>query len=197
MWGLCLRTFRQAPFDARDASMLQTLPDRLTEVATLATAVGRVALSSAMNALDLVGRPAIALDRFGLVLGVNQAAETIFDDEFRIRNRRLFASDHRTNRELRALADGLLSTSESEPLPALCIVVRRRGKPITIAKTLPVHAAARNPFLGARVLLVFSEAKVCARLSVDYLGGVFGLDSHRGEARDFARRRSFDRTHRA
>jgi DNA-binding CsgD family transcriptional regulator len=176
MWGLCLhRTFSQAPFDARDASMLQTLPDLLTEVATLSTAVGRVALSSATNALDLVGRPAIALDRFGVVLGVNQAAEAIFDDDFRVRNRRLFASDHRANRDLRALADGLLATPESEPLPALSIVVRRPGKPITIARTLPVHVAARNPFLGARVLLVFSEAKVGARLSADYLGGIFGL----------------------
>jgi DNA-binding CsgD family transcriptional regulator len=176
MWGLCLhRTFRQPPFDASDASLLQTLPDLLTEVATLSMAVGRVALSSAANALDLVGRPAIALDRFGLVPGVNQTAEAIFDDEFCLRNRRLFASDPRANRDLRALADSLLSTPESEPLPILSVVVRRRGKPVAVARTLPVHAAARNPFLGARVLLVFSEVKACARLSAGYLASIFGL----------------------
>ena len=176
MWGLCLhRTFRQAPFDARDASMLRTLPDRLTEVATLSTAVGRVALSSAANALDLVGRPAIALDRFGRVLGANQAAEAIFDDGFGVRNRRLFASDPRANRDLRALADRLLSTPENEPLPTLSIVVRRPGKLITVARVLPVHTAARNPFLGARILLLFSEAKAGARLSAGFLGTLFGL----------------------
>ena len=67
MWGLCLhRTFKQAPFEASDVSALQTLPGRLSEVATLSAAVGRVALSSAADALDLVGRPAIALDRIRL-----------------------------------------------------------------------------------------------------------------------------------
>jgi len=176
MWGLCLhRTYREAPFDARDASMLQTLPDRLTEVATLSTVIGRVALSSAANALDLIGRPAIALDRFGLVLGANQAAEAIFDDDFRVRNRRLSASDPRANRDLRALADRLMSTSENEPLPTLSIVLRRPGKSATIGRVLPVHAAARNPFLGARALLVFSRVKVRARLSASNLGGIFGL----------------------
>ena len=183
-------------FDARDASMLRTLPDLLTEVATLSTAVGRVALSSATNALDLIGRPAIALDRFGLVLGVNQTAAAIFDDDFRIRNRRLFASDPRAYRDLQALAGRLLSTPECEPLPMLSIVVRRRDKPITIARTLPVHAAARNPFLGARVLLVFSEAKVRARLS-GLSGQHLWIDAYGGEVSDFARRRSFTRTHRA
>lgn len=44
-----------------------------------------------------------------------------------------------------------------------------------VARTLPVPAAARNPFLGARVLLVFSEAKVYARLPTGYLGSLFGL----------------------
>ena len=112
---------------------------------------------------------------FGLVLGVNQAAEAIFDDDFRVRNRRLFAQDLRANKDLRELAGRLLSTPESEPLPMRSIVVRRRSKPTTVARTLPVHAAARNPFLGARVLLVFSEAKAHARLSAGYLATLFGL----------------------
>jgi len=151
------------------------LPDRLTEVATLSTVIGRVALASATHALDLVGRPAIALDRFGLVVGVNQAAEAIFDDGFRVRDRRLSASDPRANKDLRALADRLMSTPENELLPTLSIVVRRGHKPTAIARVLPVHAAARNPFLGARVLLVFSEVKVRARLSASNLGSIFGL----------------------
>jgi hypothetical protein len=76
MWALCLhRTIRQEPFSRFDARVLQTLSDPLTEVASLSTAVGRIALSSATSALNAVRQPAIAIDRLGFVLDANAGAE--------------------------------------------------------------------------------------------------------------------------
>lgn len=55
--------------------MLAQLAPRLTETATLATAIGRVALTSMTDVLDRVRRPALVLNREGMVLRTNQAAD--------------------------------------------------------------------------------------------------------------------------
>jgi DNA-binding CsgD family transcriptional regulator len=178
MWALCLhRTFREQPFDRFEAGMLEALCDRMTEVATLSTAVGRIALTAASNALDAVSKPAIAIDRFGLVLAANREAEVTFDDDFRIRNRRLFARDPQAQSKLHALADRLLIAPEMEPLIAAPIVVRRNGRGPLVLRVLPVHSAARNPFLGARALLVVSDLAAKRTVDPQLIANVFGLTS--------------------
>jgi hypothetical protein len=67
LWGLTIqRSAREGAFERDDKRALALLSERLTEVATLSTAVGRIALSSAMNALNAVSQAAIAIDRLGL-----------------------------------------------------------------------------------------------------------------------------------
>src|SRR3990172_3761925 len=69
-WALSIqRTTRQGPFQAHEKRLLARLSPRLTEVASLSNAVGRVALTSGMNALAEVRHPAIAIDHFGFTLG--------------------------------------------------------------------------------------------------------------------------------
>lgn len=79
-WGLTIqRTTKEGPFEVNDKRTLSQLSQRLTEVATLSAAVGRIALSSAINALNAVRQPAIAIDRLGFVLDANAEAEGLFD----------------------------------------------------------------------------------------------------------------------
>jgi hypothetical protein len=90
LWALSIqRTKKQGPFEAAHVRVLAFLSQRLTETATLSKAVGRAALSGITNALHLVKKPVLALDRFGYVLEVNSATDNIFDDEIYVRDRRL------------------------------------------------------------------------------------------------------------
>jgi hypothetical protein len=63
-WALTLqRTGREGPFESPDKRLLAGLAPRLTETATLATAVGRVVLSSMIDVLGQVQQPALVLNR--------------------------------------------------------------------------------------------------------------------------------------
>jgi DNA-binding CsgD family transcriptional regulator len=158
LWAtLIIRSPQQGPFEEQEKRALALLSQRLTETATLSKAVGRAVLSGVGNALHLVGRPALVLDRLGFVLDANASAEQIFDDEVCIRNRRLTVRDSVASAALSALADQLRTTADSAPLPVAPIVVRRRAKQSLLICVLPVDGAARTPFLGARALLVFSD----------------------------------------
>jgi DNA-binding CsgD family transcriptional regulator len=147
----------------------------LGEIATLSKALGHVALSGVSNALDLVGQPALVLDRLGFVLNVNAVAEQIFDDELFVRERRLIARDQRANAALSELTDQLRTTRDTAVLAAEPIIIRRTAKRPVVIRVLPVDGTARSPFLGARVLLVFSDLDRETGPRREELARVFGL----------------------
>jgi DNA-binding CsgD family transcriptional regulator len=176
LWGLCLqRTIEEGPFAEADRKEFAALSRRMSEVATLSTAVGRTVLASATNALNAVCQPAIAIDRSGFVLDANVAAQTLLDDQFCIRNRRIFVKDRQANGCLKELIDRIQILSDAAALTCEPIVVRRkRGGPVII-RVLPVHPAARTPFLGARVILTLTPTEVESRPDPALLSQAFGL----------------------
>jgi DNA-binding CsgD family transcriptional regulator len=175
-WGLTIqRTPQEGPFDRHDKRIFAGLSRRLTETATLSQAVGRVALSSATNALDMVRQPALALDRSGFVLESNASAEQLFDEEIRVTNRRLILGDRRARAALSDLIDRLGIIPDTAALPAEPIVVQRATRRPLLIRVLPIDGAARNPFLGARVLLVFSDLARQPEPRMDVLAKTFGL----------------------
>jgi DNA-binding CsgD family transcriptional regulator len=158
LWGLTIqRTPAEGPFDPSDKRALGALAQRLTETATLSKAVGGAVLTGITNALDLVGQPVLALDRRGLVIDANAAAEPLFDDDIRIDGRRLLMRDQRARSELDALVDRMRATPDSAALPRGPIVVQRRNKQPLLMRILPIDGAARSPFLGARALLLLAD----------------------------------------
>ena len=176
MWGLSIqRTKQQGLFEEDERRVLAGLSDRLTEVASLTTAVGRIALSSATSALDKVHQPAIAVDRFGRILDVNTGAAAIFDKHLNIRSNKLFASDTGAMRCLERLNDQLRTGSDLAPLCTEPIVVRRGKKNPVVIRVLPIHGAAQNPFMGARALLVLLDLHVKDIPDAGLLAQAFGL----------------------
>jgi DNA-binding CsgD family transcriptional regulator len=158
LWGLALqRTKQEGQFQAPELAALGGLSRRLTETATLSKAVGRLVLTGMTNALDLVNQPAVSLDRLGFVIDANPRATGVFDDEIRVRNRRLFVRDKAARSALDVLIDHLRHTPDTEALPASPIVVRRETRSAVVIRVLPVDGAARSPFLGARAVLTLSE----------------------------------------
>jgi DNA-binding CsgD family transcriptional regulator len=157
-WALTIqRTEREGPFEDREKKLLARLAPRLTETATLATTIGRIALTSITDVLSHVRQPALVLDRQGMVLSTNAAADVGFDEEIRVRDRRLVVRDKKAVAKLDRLMDLVRSAPEATALSASPILVRRTAKPSVVIRVLPVDGPARNAFLGARVLLVFSN----------------------------------------
>lgn len=148
-------------FTEAEKQNLAPLSQRLTEVATLSAAVGRIALSSGINALEHIRKAAIAIDRFGNVLDANSAAFNAFDDEFNIRQRRIVVKDKLANARFESLFERLRKARDMDVIAVEPIVIRRTGVKPTVVRLMPVHPAAKSPFLGARALLVFTppEAK--------------------------------------
>jgi DNA-binding CsgD family transcriptional regulator len=179
LWAIGIhRSPQQGPFEANDKRVLAHLSQRLTEVATLSTAVGRISLASATNALNAVQQPALALDRLGFVLDFNRGAEALFDADIRVKDRRLASLavwDAEARRDLQRLVERLLATSDLATLPCEPTVIRRRDKSPVILRVLPVHGAARTPFLGARALLTLTTVERKPRPKPALLSKAFGL----------------------
>ncbi|MEH2614110.1 helix-turn-helix transcriptional regulator [Bradyrhizobium sp. AZCC 1693] len=176
LWGLTIqRTPKQGMFESDEVKALSRLSHRLTEAATLSTAVGRAAILSVTNALDLMQRPALAIDRHGGLLGLNRRMEAYIGGEILVRNNRLVLRDSRANSELSEVIDRLKETSDQQACRVDPIIVRRESKRPLVLKTLPVPPAARSPFLGARAVLALSDLEGTATVNPDILGKVFEL----------------------
>jgi DNA-binding CsgD family transcriptional regulator len=174
LWGLAIqRTTNEGTFEANELHALAGFVDGLTAAATLSVIVGRRALSAATEALSLIHQPALVLDRNGMVISVNKAAEDIFDDDIRVRGRRLHVQDKAAAAALSALTDRM--TLSAGPPPSAPITIRRPPKKPVIARIHPIPDAARSPFLGARALLILSTLAPKPPLSAGLLTGTFGL----------------------
>jgi DNA-binding CsgD family transcriptional regulator len=176
LWGLSIqRTTKEGPFARRDKAILSDLSRKLTEVASLSHAVGRVALSSATNALNSVHVPAIAVDMFGNVLDANEAAQVLFDQHVCIRKKHLVLADKEANSCLKELLDRLRYTPEHSTFQCDPIVIRRPNRQNVVIHALPAQGAAQTPFLGARALLTFTSIESKPGPQPALLSKVFGL----------------------
>jgi DNA-binding CsgD family transcriptional regulator len=176
LWGLIIqRTGAQGIFTDTEKRTLATLSQRLTDVASLSASVGRVALSSATNALNAIKQAAIAVDGFGSVLDVNGAASACLGNGLQLRRGRLFAKDAAANAKLQKLFDKLRVTPDTASFIFDPIVIRQSDAMPLVLQVLPVHPAARTPFLGARALLLLAVAGTKQSHATNTLMEAFGL----------------------
>ncbi len=176
LWGLSLqRTGRDAPFGPYDKQALAVLSEALTETATLSKAVGRAVLTGVTNALGLIGRSALAIDRHAFVLDQNAQADALFDNEIFVSNRRLIIKEQKASSAYRRLINRLAVTPDAETLTTTPIVIGRTRKRPCVIHVLPVPVAARSPFLGARALLTFTDLELNCGPKPLVLSQAFGL----------------------
>ncbi|MBR0754695.1 helix-turn-helix transcriptional regulator [Bradyrhizobium jicamae] len=175
-WVLTLqRTGQEGLFETRETRLLAQLAPRLTETATLSTVVGRVALTSMTGILDRVQQPAIVLDRAGLAIDRNTAADAGFDEDIRVRDRRLVLRDKAAMARFDAVIDRIRNAPEHAALPVEPILIRRATKGPVVMRVLPIDGAARNVFLGARAMLVLSNLTPRALPEPALIAQAFGL----------------------
>ena len=144
--------------DAEEERILASFTRSLIEMAEVAGARGSSGASptAALNAMRL---PAIALDLHGFVTEVNAAAEAVFDNDFRIKDRRLFVRDPAAQALLKEAIDQLKTSPRLNPFATEPIIVRRNGKLPVIVRTWRFDGAAHRP-----------AQDVCALLTLNALG---------------------------
>jgi DNA-binding CsgD family transcriptional regulator len=179
-WVMSLqRSINEGMFEEDEMKILASLSESLTEVATLSRAVGRQVLLGSLNAFAMINEPALSLAWGGIVLDVNEGATALFDADFRVRNRRLYMRDGKAGQALdRMLWDAAADSDlrlRSRSRIGNVIIARREAKRPILIKVLPVHGAARSPFLGARFILTLRDLDAVRRSASDLLSEVFSL----------------------
>jgi DNA-binding CsgD family transcriptional regulator len=100
--------------------------------------------------------PAIALDQHGFVAEVNAAAEAIFDNDFRIKDRRLFVRDPEARALLKDAIDQLRTSPRLNSLATDPIVVQRHDKMPVIVRTWRFDGAAHGSAQDVRALMTLN-----------------------------------------
>src|ERR1700682_551537 len=99
---------------AEEEHILVSFTRRLIE--TVAVAGGRGSGTSPTAALNAMRLPAIALDQHGFVADVNAAADVVFDNDIKIKDRRLFVRDSAARTQLKEVIDRLKDLHRLEAL---------------------------------------------------------------------------------
>ncbi len=137
--------------DAEEERILASFTRRLIEIAAVAGARGSgLSPAATLNAMRL---PAIVLDQHGFVAEVNAAAEAVFDNDFRIKDRRLFVRDPVARALLKDAIDELKTSPRRNPLATEPIIVQRHDKLPVIVRTWRFDGAAHGSAQDVRTLL--------------------------------------------
>ncbi len=144
-------------FSAEEERILASFTRRLIEIAAVAGARG--AGTSATDALNTMRLPAIAIDRRGFVVDVNAAADAVFDNDVKIKDKRLFVRDLEARALLKASLDELGNPQKLKSQIAEPIIVQRPDKLPVILRLWPFEGAAHLP-----------EQVVCALITLNALG---------------------------
>jgi hypothetical protein len=138
---------------AGEERILASFTRRLMEIVVLAG--GRGSDSSPTAALNALRLPAIALDRHGFVVGVNPAADVVFDPHINVKDRRLFVRDPAAQTLLKEAIDKLKTLPWVNSLVFEPVIVPRTDKPV-IVRIWPLEGPARPPAQEVRALLTLN-----------------------------------------
>jgi DNA-binding CsgD family transcriptional regulator len=139
---------------AEEERILASFTRRLIEIAAVAEARGSgTSPAAALNAMRL---PAIALDQEGFVAEVNAAAEALFDNDVKIKDRRLFVRDPAARALLKEAIDQLRASPRLNLLATDPIIVQRQDKLPVLVRTWRFDWAAHGPAQDVSALLTLN-----------------------------------------
>ncbi len=144
-------------YSVEEERSLSSFTHRLIEIGVLANARGSDV--SAIEALNRMLLPAIAVDRYGLVIDINAAANATFDREINVTNHRVFVRDPESRLALKAALSGLTDPSKLNATIVQPIIVHRSEKLPILLRIWPYEGAA-----------LASEKNVHALITLNALG---------------------------
>jgi len=134
--------------------ILASFTRRLIEIATVTGARGTS--SSPTTALNAMRLPAIALDQHGFVADANAAADVVFDNDIKIKDRRLFVRDPAARTQLKEVIDRLKDLHRLDSLALEPVIVPRIDKLPVIVRIWPLEGSSHPPGQDVRALLTLN-----------------------------------------
>jgi hypothetical protein len=134
----------------------------------VAVAGARGTSSSPIAALNAMRLPAIALDQHGFVADANAAADVVFDNDIKIKDRRLFVRDPAARTHLKEVIDRLKDLHRLDSVALEPIIVPRTDKLPVIVRIWPFEAPAQD----ARALLTRDQNRDRQRRSSPRYSGL-------------------------
>ena len=138
---------------AEEEHILASFTQRLIAIAATDGGGTGSSPTAALNAMRL---PAIALDQHGFVAEVNAAAEGVFDNNIKIKDRRLFVHDAAARMHLKQAIDQLTVLPRPEALPLEPVIVPRPDKLPVIMRIWPFEGPSHPPGADVRALLTLN-----------------------------------------
>jgi DNA-binding CsgD family transcriptional regulator len=139
---------------SEEERFLASFTQRLIKIAAVPGTPGAAPSPTAtLNAMHL---PAIALDRDGSVVDANAAAEVVFDDNIRIKDRRLFIRDPNSRTLLKEAIYQMTRPPRPNPLALEPVIVHRADKLPVIVRIWPFEGPSHPPEQEVRALLTLN-----------------------------------------
>jgi DNA-binding CsgD family transcriptional regulator len=136
---------------AEEERILASFTRRLIEIAAAGERGSGTSPTAALNAMRL---PAIALDQHGFVADVNAAADAVFDQNIKIKDKRLFVRDPDARTLLKEAVDQLKDLPRLAPFEP--VIVPRTDKLPVIVRIWPFDGPAHPPGQEVRALLTLN-----------------------------------------
>jgi DNA-binding CsgD family transcriptional regulator len=173
-WTLSLhRSEAEGPFQESEIKSLLSLSPSLSMAVALTSNVTSFAAISAFEAFSLSGKAVVMLDRFGDVIRVTEAAESLFNESLGVRNRRIVASC----RQSAALLQLAISQSSRQPDDGLNhpILIRRYNSTPILAYVSPAKGVARDVFAQCQTYVILIDPYLRNTPAEHALQDLFGL----------------------
>lgn len=136
---------------AEEERILSSFTQRLIEIAAVSSGQGEgTSIAGALNTMRL---PAVTLDRHGFVIEVNIAARAMFDNNIKIKDRRLFIREVDARALLKAALDASCDRVKFVSVMAEPIIVQRRDKLPVILRVWPLDGLALKQAVQLMVTL--------------------------------------------
>jgi DNA-binding CsgD family transcriptional regulator len=139
---------------AEEEHILSSFTRGLIEIAANSSARGSGMTPG--SALDAIRLPAISLDRHGFAVDVNTAARAIFDNNIKIKDKRLFIREAEARALLKASLDAVYGQLRLASLTAEPIIVQRPDKLPVILRIWPLDGLARASGQGVQVVVTLN-----------------------------------------
>jgi len=139
---------------AEEELILANFTRRLVEIASVSGACGSdTSPTTVLNAMRL---PAIAIDQHGFVADVNAAADVVFDDDIKIKDRRLFIRNPDARTHLKEAIDRLMDLHRLDSVALEPVIVPRMDKLPVIVRVWPFEGPSHPPGHDVRALLTLN-----------------------------------------
>jgi DNA-binding CsgD family transcriptional regulator len=175
-WCLALyRSVELGPFTHEDGRYAALAGSRLSRIVGAAEKFAHRQVSSTLAALERLNSAALVIDSRGVVRGVNNHADALLCDDFRLIAGRPTTRDRASNRRLQDLIAAIRHAERGSVPDYNQVVINRDYRPWLLLEAMPVTSFGSDMFGDGRAVLMLTDLTVPLVTDQTLLAVVFGL----------------------